>query len=932
MSTDVKAGVVYYERQVAANVPKIGFRQDYASKAMQGLSGINVDSSGQLILLAPDGSTQMTVTTAGVTFPNSGQAMNYATGTFGLGSETTTNVLVITNNTALTTGKLFSLSSSATAITGGRLFLSNHTGATGTSAILNEFKSAANDETIILQVTATAALALGAALVVSAASMTTGAAFQATDNTSLTSGILLSLASSATAITGAGRMIYSNHTGATTSTGILNEFVTSASDGTTLFKLTGSSLTTSTSGVFLLAAAGLTTGKLIMAEDNSALTTGMLLSVATSATAQTSASRLIMSNHTGASTSAGAGVLNEFKSAATDGTTIARVTATTTLTGVALHLSTASMATGKIISALAAGITTGALFSSVDNTALTTGQLISIATSATAITGAGRLFLSNHTGATGTSATLNEFKSAATDETIIVAVTATGALATGIGLLMTLSSMTTGTGISIAAAAVTTGSLISATDNTAVTTGNLVSIASSSTAISTGRLVYSNFTGATSSAGTSVLNEFAAGSVTDGTTLAKFTCAGTGIQVNLAHATGVLASAKSVLQVTSSAANASGSAVLYVSGTGTPAGATSYLANFDYTNMTASNNPVCVLIQSIGTAAALKVTSSGATASATGVVWALSTGAIAAGGAVLRVSATGTPASSTSYLALFDYSGATATNNPVAVKVIGVGTASTLLVTTAGATAAASAVLQVTGTGTPGTATSYLALFDYTGMTATNNPVAVLVTSIGTAAALKVTSSGATASAVGVLSVTTSGNIAAGGAVLYVTGAGTPAGATSYLAAFDNSGITATNNPVAVIIKQIGTAAALSITDTGAVAAGAGVLTVAQTGTPTSTGYVAKFDNSGMTATNNPPAIFVNQLGTGAVFSLTAVKQSTHFVKIFTESATGVTLWLSDGNTPNGALSGTAGDICFNGASSRSFYCTGTTNWTASNA
>lgn len=56
---------------------------------------------------------------------------------------------------------------------------------------------------------------------------------------------------------------------------------------------------------------------------------------------------------------------------------------------------------------------------------------------------------------------------------------------------------------------------------------------------------------------------------------------------------------------------------------------------------------------------------------------------------------------------------------------------------------------------------------------------------------------------------------------------------------------------------------------------------------------------------------------------------STHFYKLITESTTGVTLWMGDGTTANGALSGTAGDILFKGGSNKPEYCTGTTNWTA---
>jgi len=42
------------------------------------------------------------------------------------------------------------------------------------------------------------------------------------------------------------------------------------------------------------------------------------------------------------------------------------------------------------------------------------------------------------------------------------------------------------------------------------------------------------------------------------------------------------------------------------------------------------------------------------------------------------------------------------------------------------------------------------------------------------------------------------------------------------------------------------------------------------------------------------------------------------------------TLWVGNGtNSPNGSLSGTAGDTCVNCDSGKSYYCTGTTNWTA---
>src|SRR3990167_4892238 len=76
---------------------------------------------------------------------------------------TGTSVLVTAN--ALTSGQMLSLASSATVIaTTGRIFLSTHSGTTGSTAILNEFVSAANDETTVLQVTASDIFAAGVLL------------------------------------------------------------------------------------------------------------------------------------------------------------------------------------------------------------------------------------------------------------------------------------------------------------------------------------------------------------------------------------------------------------------------------------------------------------------------------------------------------------------------------------------------------------------------------------------------------------------------------------------------------------------------------------------------------------------------------------------------------------------------------------------------
>lgn len=56
---------------------------------------------------------------------------------------------------------------------------------------------------------------------------------------------------------------------------------------------------------------------------------------------------------------------------------------------------------------------------------------------------------------------------------------------------------------------------------------------------------------------------------------------------------------------------------------------------------------------------------------------------------------------------------------------------------------------------------------------------------------------------------------------------------------------------------------------------------------------------------------------------------STHFYKVLTDATSGISLWIGDGTTANGALTGTAGDVLLNGGSHKPEYCTGTTNWTA---
>lgn len=114
---------------------------------------------------------------------------------------------------------------------------------------------------------------------------------------------------------------------------------------------------------------------------------------------------------------------------------------------------------------LTASVTTGKGFDLVANS-LTTGAGLQVNSSATAITGAGRLVDINHTGATSTSGVLVEISSAAADETVVMRVTASAALAAGVLVDLSAAAMTTGTALDIGGLdALTTGKGVNVVSN-----------------------------------------------------------------------------------------------------------------------------------------------------------------------------------------------------------------------------------------------------------------------------------------------------------------------------------------------------------------------------------------------------------------------------------------------------------------------------------
>ena len=78
--------------------------------------------------------------------------------------------------------------------------------------------------------------------------------------------------------------------------------------------------------------------------------------------------------------------------------------------------------------------------------------------------------------------------------------------------------------------------------------------------------------------------------------------------------------------------------------------------------------------------------------------------------------------------------------------------------------------------------------------------------------------------------------------------------------------------------------------------------------------------------TNSTCAVF-EATGGNCIATVQNTTVSTNFKKQI--SLGGTVIWWSNSTTPNGNLSGNAGDICLNADSGKAYYCTGTTNWTA---
>ncbi len=186
------------------------------------------------------------------------------------------------------------------------------------------------------------------------------------------------------------------------------------------------------------------------------------------------------------------------------------------------------------------------------------------------------------------------------------------------------------------------------------------------------------------------------------------------------------------------------------------------------------------------------------------------------------------------------------------------------------------------------------------------------------------------------------------GILVHIDSASTALTSTGRLLLVDHTG----NAGVSTVIAEVASAAAdetviFKVTSSAALAAGRAVqvsvasmttglaISVPNADALTTGGMLSLVSNSADATARN--LTFVHNDHASAVGAVTLALRSdavisTNFRKMRTESngTQTCTFWLSDGSTsPNTALTGTAGDICFNGDSGKAYYCTGTTNWTA---
>jgi len=535
---------------------------------------------------------------------------------------------------------------------------------------------------------------------------------------------------------------------------------------------------------------------------------------------------------------------------------------------------TSGATTGTVLYIPVAGLTTGKGINLIGTTALTTGIMLNIesGTTGTSLTTTGRMLYVNHTGTGTSTGTLSEFASAAADETVILKVTASGALALGTALAISGSAITTGFGLTLA-------------DLDALTDGYGVHIKSTATALSsTGRLLLvEHATSATTTSG--VIAEFKT-AATDETVLVKLTTAAmiNGVALSIVGTTGMTSG--SLIRATSSTAGAVATNGVYSFGlTGAFTSTADTLGAFHIAGATTVTGTIMSILggaQTTGIGLHITDPSTGMTSGSLLRIATASTGAVATNG-IVSIRATG------AY---------TSTSNAGLLDVLASGTTAGTVVNLAASNASqtATTILNIVQSGVTTGFTGSVMKLTSASTTGTGN--GLLVTMVNTTAGdgIKIVSNALTLGAgTGLLISHTTSVLGAGTSLARISSTGIDTGTT--------------------------TGTLLDLAQTAAVGNVAMLLTDSSADTAARWGIKVNITNAAAIGAVPFLSSSVAVTGTGSKF----VKGMGFYNGTKTNY-----IWTSiDATTPNGALTATAGDICLNGPSSVPYYCTGTNVWVA---
>jgi hypothetical protein len=270
-------------------------------------------------------------------------------------------------------------------------------------------------------------------------------------------------------------------------------------------------------------------------------------------------------------------------------------------------------------------------------------------------------------------------------------------------MTITPSGLTTGTGIYAICAGLTTGKVLDLATDATMTTGTILNVqcTGADDAVTSGKMASFDLT---ATAITSSVNKIGSGvSVTSSRTTTTGTVADDWdlmslVRTDIINGAGSMSAAGSVLYIENAVTNTVGTVTDTTNGIELVMDS---LGTGDGVKIThgATGGKALNVVSAATTVSDVLVTGSGAKADNKACIEATNSGATAAGGSILRISNTGTPAAATSYLVDFDYTGATMTNNPVAVIIqSAASTATTLQVTDSGAKAAGAGTLELINT------------------------------------------------------------------------------------------------------------------------------------------------------------------------------------------------------------------------------------------